>query len=145
MPIDYVSRFPVDDEELSDLHARAFGGDAQRVTPWAARLDRHALTWIGARDAGRLIGFVQVCWDGGEHAFLLDTAVDPGWQHRGVGTGLVRAAVADVTAAGCAWLHVDFEDHLSTFYLDRCGFRPTAAGVLRLTGRSTAADVGGVR
>lgn len=133
MPIEYVSRFPVDDVLLSALHARAFGADTEVVTPWAARLDRHALTWIGAVDAGRLVGFVQVCWDGGEHAFLLDTAVDPGWRHRGVGAGLVAAAVADSTAAGCTWLHVDFEDRLSAFYLDRCGFRGTAAGLLRLT------------
>jgi ribosomal protein S18 acetylase RimI-like enzyme len=132
MPIEYLSRFPVDDAALSALHARAFGGDPGRVVPWAARLARHALTWVCVVDAGRLVGFVQVCWDGGDHAFLLDTAVEPADQHRGVGTGLVRRAVADVTAAGCAWLHVDFEDHLSTFYLDRCGFRPTAAGVLRL-------------
>jgi ribosomal protein S18 acetylase RimI-like enzyme len=133
VPIEYVSRFPVDDALLSALHARAFGDGAETMTPWAARLRRHALTWIGAVDAGRLVGFVQVCWDGGEHAFLLDTAVEPEWQRRGVGAGLVAAAVADTAAAGCTWLHVDFEDRLSAFYLDRCGFRPTAAGLLRLT------------
>jgi hypothetical protein len=55
----------------------AFGAEMTGVTPWAQRLDRHALTWVGAFDDGRLIGFVQVCWDGGAHAFLLDTAVDP--------------------------------------------------------------------
>lgn len=134
MPIQYVTRFPVDDAVLSDLHGRAFGGDPGRVTPWAARLDRHALTWVGAFDAGHLAGFVQVCWDGGEHAFLLDTVVDPDRQRRGIGVGLVRVAVAEAAAAGCGWLHVDFEDHLTAFYLDGCGFRPTAAGVLRLSG-----------
>ena len=135
MPIEYPSRFPVDDDALSALHARAFGGDPGRVTPWAARLARHALTWVGAFAAGRLVGFVQVCWDGGEHAFLLDTAVEPADQHRGAGAGLVRQVIADVATAGCAWLHVDFEDQASTFYLERCGFRPTAAGVLRLPPR----------
>jgi ribosomal protein S18 acetylase RimI-like enzyme len=130
--IEFVSRFPVDDVVLSGLHARAFGEDRAVVTPWAARLERHALTWIGGFDAGRLVGFVQVCWDGGEHAFLLDTAVDPGWQRAGAGVGLVAAAVADTAAAGCTWLHVDFEDRLTAFYLDRCGFRSTAAGLMRL-------------
>lgn len=136
MPIELVSRFAVDDAELSSLHSRAFGGDPEQVTPWAQRLGRYALTWVGAFDDadGRLVGFVQVCWDGGAHAFLLDTAVDPRWQHRGVGAGLVRVAVADATAAGCTWLHVDFETHLTAFYLERCGFRPTSAGVLRLGG-----------
>lgn len=136
MPVEIVSRFDVDDVVVSGLHARAFGGDAAVTTPWAARLERHALTWIGAFDTGRLVGFVQVCWDGGAHAFLLDTAVDPPWQQRGVGARLVEAAVDDATAAGCTWLHVDFEPHLAPFYLDRCGFRTTAAGLLRLRGQA---------
>jgi GNAT superfamily N-acetyltransferase len=127
-----VSRFEVDDVRLSALHTAAFGADPSVVTPWAARLERHALTWIGAFDAGRLVGFVQVGWDGGAHAFLLDTAVDPGWQHRGIGARLVKAATDDAAAAGCEWLHVDFEPHLTSFYLDRGGFRATPAGVLRL-------------
>lgn len=35
--------------------------------------------------------------------------------------------------AGCEWLHVDFEPRLRRFYLDACGFRPTEAGLIRLT------------
>lgn len=130
--IEMVSRFAVDDRVLSSLHARAFGAETADVTPWAQRLARHALTWVGAFDDGRLIGFVQVCWDGGAHAFLLDTAVDPDWQHRGIGAELVRVAAADTAAAGCQWLHVDFEAHLQDFYLQRCGFRATSAGLLKL-------------
>jgi GNAT superfamily N-acetyltransferase len=127
-----VPRFPVDDLQLSALHARAFGGDPAQIQPWAQRLDRHALTWIGAFDDRELIGFVQVCWDGGSHAFLLDTAVDPDRQHHGVGTRLVRAAAEEVRTAGCEWLHVDFEAHLQHFYLDKCGFGTTHAGLMHL-------------
>jgi len=29
-------------------------------------------------------------------------------------------------------MYVDFEDHLTGFYLDTCNFTSTAAGVLRL-------------
>ncbi|MBL7257699.1 GNAT family N-acetyltransferase [Paractinoplanes lichenicola] len=129
MTITVVPRFEVDDEALSGLHARAFGGDPAVVTPWAARLARHALTWVGAFDGSRLAGFVQVAWDGGAHAFLLDTAVEPGLQHGGIGTALVSAAVAEARAAGCEWVHVDFEPHLAHFYRDRCGFAPTVAGL----------------
>ncbi|AGL15453.1 GNAT family N-acetyltransferase [Actinoplanes sp. N902-109] len=131
MTVELVSRFPVDDRALSALHARAFGVDGP-VEPWADRLRRHALTWVGAFDGGRLVGFVQVAWDGGRHAFLLDTAVDPDRQHRGLGTRLVRAAVAEARAAGCDWLHVDFEPRLERFYRDGCGFQPTAGGLIRL-------------
>ena len=132
MTNELVSRFPVDDRELSALHARAFGGDPGAVRPWAARLERHALTWIGAFEEGRLIGFVQVCWDGGPHAFVLDTTVDPERRHRGLGTALVKAAAREARAAGCEWLHVDFEPHLEHFYLEQCGFRPTPAGLIAL-------------
>src|SRR5689334_1715537 len=111
MPVELISRFLVDDEALSVLHARAFGGDVQ-LAPWRDRLAKHALSWVGAFDGDQLVGFVQLCWDGGAHAFLLDTAVDPAWQHQGVGRRLVAAAAADAAAAGCRWLHVDFEPDL---------------------------------
>jgi len=35
-------------------------------------------------------------------------------------------------AAGCEYLHVDFEDHLRPFYFGACGFAPTNAGLLSL-------------
>ena len=133
-PIEFVERFAVDDARLNSLHALAFGIEDAPAVRWRERLERHALTWVGAFSDRRLVGFVQVAWDGGAHAFLLDTVVDPQWQHRGIGTGLVRTAVEAAAAAGCRWIHVDFEEHLSTFYLRQCGFRATAAGVLRLCG-----------
>ena len=34
----------------------------------------------------------------------------------GVGTSLVEVAARETGAAGCEWLHVDFEDHLGRFY-----------------------------
>jgi hypothetical protein len=54
-------RFPVDDAELSGLHHRAFSPDQPEtdaaILPWAHRLERHSLTWVGAFSAGRLVGF----------------------------------------------------------------------------------------
>ncbi|AUY53293.1 GNAT family N-acetyltransferase [Streptomyces sp. CB01881] len=86
----------------------------------------------GQTAATPLTGFVNVAWDGGAHAFLLDTVVATAARHTGVGTGLVAAAADGARAAGCEWLHVDFEPHLRAFYLDACGFRSTDAGLLRL-------------
>jgi ribosomal protein S18 acetylase RimI-like enzyme len=129
--VEFKVRFPVDDEELSTLHALAFES-AVEVQPWAARLDRHALTWVGAFSNDLLVGFVQVCWDGGAHAFVLDTAVHPEYGRQGIGKELVRIAAAEAVAAGCDWLHVDYEPHLADFYLKACGFTPTDAGLLRL-------------
>lgn len=129
-PITYAERFTVDDAELSALHARAFGRPAS-PTPWASRLEQHSVTWVGAYDRARLVGFVHAVTDGGAHMFLLDTVVDPAYQRRGIGTGLVTRAAAAARVAGCTWLHVDFEPHLAGFYA-ACGFAPTGAGLMRL-------------
>nr|WP_261569500.1 GNAT family N-acetyltransferase [Frankia gtarii] len=90
----------------------------------------HSLTWIAA-SRGRLVGFVNVVGDGGVHAFILDTTVHPDEHRQGLGIRLVRAAADEARTRGAEWLHVDYEPHLEPFY-ERCGFRQTAAGLLRL-------------
>ncbi|MEU6237699.1 GNAT family N-acetyltransferase [Kitasatospora sp. NPDC047058] len=129
----YTWRGPFTDDELNALHAEGFDHPVQAIA-WRARLERHSLGWVCARPAagGPLTGFVNVAWDGGGHAFLLDTVVAGAARHAGVGTRLVAAAVDGARAAGCAWLHVDFEPHLRAYYLDACGFRSTDAGLFRL-------------
>jgi GNAT superfamily N-acetyltransferase len=131
--IELRARPPIDDAELSALHARAFRGTPQ-VQSWAERLARHSLTWVGAFDDGRMVGFANVAWDGGVHAFLLDVVVEPGRQGEGIGTAVVTEAARLAGAAGCDWLHVDFVPEHVAFYLGRCGFTRTDAGVIRLTG-----------
>jgi GNAT superfamily N-acetyltransferase len=84
-------------------------------------------------DHGALIGFVNVAWDGGDHAFLIDTKVRPDYQRRGVGTELVRIAACHAKEAGCQWMEVDFDEPLAPFYLEACGFVPTPAGLLHLS------------
>jgi len=120
-------RFPINDQTVSDLHARAFGTPVGAVQPWADRLQRHSVSWISAFDVDTLVGFVHACWDGGSHA-----AVDPDHQ-RGIGRALVLALADQAAAAGCEWLHADYESHLESFYRHACSFRATAAGLLHLT------------
>ncbi len=79
-----------------------------------------------------MVGWVNVAWDGGVHAFVLDTIVTRARRHRGIGTRLVAMAVEQARLAGCEWLHVDFDDELARFYFDACGFTPTPAGVIAL-------------
>ena len=118
------------DAELVAL-TRSHGG---RTEPgWWDRIRPHSLGWATARDAdGILIGFVNVAWDGGDHAFLLDTKVRPDYQHHGIGTELVRIAARRAKDAGCEWMEVDFDEPLAAFYYDACGFTPTLAGLLHL-------------
>jgi ribosomal protein S18 acetylase RimI-like enzyme len=133
MTVELKVRYPVDDAVLSDLHHRAFSPDGPHadiaVQPWASRLERHSLTWAGAFSAGSLVGFVHAVWDGGTHAFILDTVVHPDFQHLGIGRDLVRTVTDEAFKAGCDWVHVDYESRLAGFYENACGFRPTAAGL----------------
>jgi GNAT superfamily N-acetyltransferase len=132
--IDYRWRAELSDEALVALTA-SHGG---RVQPgWWDRIREHSLGWVSAhRDDATLIGFANVAWDGGDHAFLLDPKVRPDHQRLGIGTELVRRAAAAARDAGCEWLHVDFEPHLRGFYFDACGFRSTDAGVMYLPSRA---------
>jgi GNAT superfamily N-acetyltransferase len=71
---------------------------------------------------------VNVPWDGGAHAFILDTIVAQASRGQGIGRQLVANAAAEARAAGCEWLHVDFDDHLREFYFEvrrSRGTRPT--------------------
>lgn len=77
------------------------------------------------------MGFVNVAWDGGQHAFILDTSVHRDWQRQGIATRLVAEAAAAARERGATWLHVDYEPHLEGFYRG-CGFTPTPAGLIRL-------------
>lgn len=66
------------------------------------------------------------------HAWVQDEMVAKTARAAGIGTALIRAAADGARAAGCEILHVDFEDHLRSFYYQACGFTPTNAGLLRL-------------
>jgi GNAT superfamily N-acetyltransferase len=130
----YTWRGRVENEELNELHAEAFETRVYSTDEWnwVELLDRHSLGWVVARDGDRLVGFVNVLWDGLVHAWLQDTMVASDARHRGVGTEVVKLATREARAAGCEWLHVDFDEHLRSFYLDACGFTPTHAGMIEL-------------
>jgi len=125
----YTIKPKLTDAELKPLFRAAWPheGDAS-YEPVLAR----SLTYVAAYDGDRLVGFVNVAWDGGVHAFLLDTTVHPEVQRRGIGRELVTRAAQEARVLGCHWLHVDFEPHLESFYRG-CGFRAMQAGLIDLT------------
>jgi GNAT superfamily N-acetyltransferase len=131
MTITYEWRGDFDDSAVNALHAEGFD-HRPRNADWLTRVHRHSLGWVCARHDGDLVGFVNVAWDGGAHAFLLDTVVAAGHRRCGIGAGLVAEAARQARTAGCEWLHVDFEDDLRSFYFDACGFKPTTAGLVAL-------------
>ena len=123
-------RTAVTDEELVELTA-AHGGSA--AAGWWNRIRPHSLGWVAARTRDHmLVGFVNVAWDGSDHAFLIDTKTHPAHQHQGLGTAVVLLAIAETRSAGCEWLFVDYGDDIAPFYEGACGFLPTRAGLVRL-------------
>ena len=125
-----VSPAMITNYELNLLFAAAW--ESQENSDFRPILER-SLAYVCAYQATRLIGFVNLAWDGGIHAFILDTTVDKEFRRRGIGTELVKRAAEAAKEQGVEWLHVDFEPHLQNFY-DQCGFRHTAAGLIRLRG-----------
>ncbi len=134
MPETYAWRGEFTSGEANVLHAEAFGtrvfGDSE--WDWADLVSKHSLGWVTARDGSGLVGFVNVLWDGSAHAWLQDVMVAQSARGHGVGAALVDLARREAQAAGCEWLHVDFDADLAPFYYGACGFRPTNGGLIAL-------------
>ena len=133
MSIAYEWRGRFDSIEVEELHAEGFERPVNPANDWWDQVSEHSLGWVMARaENGTAVGFVNVAWDGGVHAFILDTVTSGSAQRQGIGTALVKVAADHARKAGCEWLHVDFEDHLRGFYFEACGFVPTNAGLIAL-------------
>jgi GNAT superfamily N-acetyltransferase len=131
MDVRYGWRAPFENRDLNALHAEGFSHAVLDID-WRTQVERHSLGWVCAFEDDRLIGFVNVAWDGGVHAFVLDTLVTREQRRNGIGRQLLERAVRESRAAGCEWLHVDFEDELRDFYFGACGFTATPAGLIAL-------------
>ena len=119
--------FPPNDA-LNVLFSSAWGGESNKDF---SKILSHSLAHVCAFDADKLVGFVNVAWDGDVHAFILDTSVHKDYQRRGIATALVTHAAEAARQADVEWLHVDYDSHLSGFY-QGCGFKPTQAGLIHL-------------
>ncbi|HLQ67200.1 MAG TPA: GNAT family N-acetyltransferase [Candidatus Limnocylindrales bacterium] len=127
--IRYDRRLALDLYRLNALFAAASGPPKSGYE----RVFAHSFTWVTASCEDELVGFVNVAWDGDVHFFLLDTAVHPKWQRKGIGRRLVEEAIEACRGRG-EWLHVDADPELMSGFYERCGFKPTPAGLVNLTG-----------
>lgn len=126
--INYRINPAVTNDELNSLFANAW--DKHTTWDFLSVLEK-SLLFVCAYQGVRLIGYVNVAWDGGQHAFILDTTIAKDFRRQGIGTKLVRYATAATKEYGIDWIHVDFEPHLQSFY-EGCGFRHTTAGLINL-------------
>jgi len=131
MAIDFQWRGEFGNHEFHVLHAEAF---ETRVfdDDWVALTANNSLGWVTAKDDGMLVGFVNVISDGLVHAWIQDVMVARSHRGQGIATQLVAVCRNHAAAAGCEWLHVDFDDELKPFYFKACGFSPTNAGLIAL-------------
>jgi GNAT superfamily N-acetyltransferase len=124
---------------LDDLNALWLDAWASPTPDDFPSILSRSLAHIGAYSDGQLIGFVNVAWDGGIHAFILDTCVASRMRGKGIATRMVIEATDAARERGAKWLHVDFEPPLASFYRN-CGFRPTEAGLIQLSETSAQPD-----
>ena len=80
----YEWRAPFANAAVNALHAEGFAHPVLDID-WRSQVERHSLGWVCAFDADRLVGFVNVAWDGGVHAFVIDTLVAGDRRHDGIG------------------------------------------------------------
>jgi hypothetical protein len=131
MNIEYSWRGEFKNDALNHLHAEGFE-HRFLADDWSAQVTRHSLGWVCAHHSQTLVGFVNVAWDGGVHAFILDTVVAEAYRHQGIAIEMLKICTNQAREARCEWLHVDFADPLRGFYFDRCGFERTNGGLIKL-------------
>ena len=131
--IAYLWRGDFVNGEVNALHAECFDHRV-RSDDWATQVETHSIGWVCARDGGHAGGIRErsLGWR------------CPRLRHRHHGCRgqqgasvsarrSSRSATAEARAAGCEWLHVDFDDPLQSFYFESCGFAPTNAGLIALS------------
>ena len=137
--------------------ARRFHGESGRAVGPAQAMAVHALcsdpslgrAWLLTDGRGRDVGYALVCWlhsidHGGRLAVLDDLWVEPGQRGRGLGTRLLRAALADVAGAGARAVLVEADpaDARAVAFYRRLGFAPKGTTLLT---RALGAPSGGAR
>jgi ribosomal protein S18 acetylase RimI-like enzyme len=122
-----ISKKP-SNKALNDLYQSAW--PHHKLMDFSQELD-HSFIHITAYDDTRLVGFVKLIWDGGQHGFVLEPTVHKDYQHNGIGTELLRQLIDESKRRNLTWLHVDFEPHLLKYYRN-VGFVHTEAGLFNL-------------
>ncbi len=128
--ITYKQSPVVSNEAISELYRLGWGKPGQVVYDFQPIHER-SLGFFCAYSEDKLVGYVNLSWDGGVHAFLLDPTVHPAFQRQGIGQELVLHALELARESDLEWVRVDYEPHLDGFYKG-CGFEPTLAGLVNL-------------
>jgi GNAT superfamily N-acetyltransferase len=119
---------PLSDAILNELFEASWPNHRERsFAPVLAR----SLVYVAAFSNERVVGFVNVAWDGGVHGFVLDTTVHPDFRRRGIALSLLHEVARAASEHNLEWLHTDFVPELAPLY-QKAGYRHTEAGLLEL-------------
>ena len=132
MAITFHWRGAFDNAEVNALHAAAFAHPSA-ADDWQGLVQRHSLGWVTARRRRRPGGLRErglgrrLATPGSRTSWWRGTPGIGGWA-----PAWWRPPAKAARAAGCEWLHVDFDEEHRPFYIEACGFTPTAAGLIAL-------------
>jgi ribosomal protein S18 acetylase RimI-like enzyme len=106
---------------------RVLCGLSPKSAEAAARGLPNSLFAVTIRDGDRLIAMGRVVGDGGCNFEVVDIAVHPGYQRRGLGSRVMAAIMAwlEAHAPETAYVSLIADDHAPALY-EKFGFRPTA-------------------
>ena len=88
--IQFLINPPVINLELNALFANAWP-EPYEDRDFMPVLEK-SLSYICAYQDTELVGFINIAWDGGLHAFLLDTTVHTRFRRQGIGQKLIEKA-----------------------------------------------------
>ncbi|HPV14896.1 MAG TPA: ribosomal protein S18-alanine N-acetyltransferase, partial [Candidatus Cloacimonadota bacterium] len=100
--ITYRSLQPSDMKRIMEIEARAF------VDPWspqAFRLTRSYASWVCLEDE-LLIGYC-ICLIVEDEASIANIAIEPAYQHKGYGTGLLQHSLEELKMMGARKIYLD--------------------------------------
>lgn len=115
-------------EQMNQLFSSAWPNHKPR--DFRPLLER-SLEYIATFDQAKLVGFVNIAWDGGVHGFILDTTVHVEYQRQGIGLMLLDEAKRIAEQHKLEWLHVDFLPEYESFYR-KAGYESILAGLLEI-------------
>ena len=100
-------------QQIADLRL-SVGWDG-RVEKYQKKLGKSYL-WVACFDNEKLVGYADVVSDGVDDAYIRDVIVHPDYQHRGIGTKLLKMITKRIRSDGIKMVHVIFDPSLETFY-----------------------------
>jgi GNAT superfamily N-acetyltransferase len=114
-------------DEIADLRSTLGWHRTEGI--YTKLLERHYAHYTVRGGDGSLIAYVSILSDGLADALLVDLMVHPDHQNCGVGTRLVRRAIADLRDDGIQCIQVTFNTNLTPFYA-QCGFHIFGGGII---------------